>query len=182
MDSRRLAGRRTDRTEHGRTVDGNASQLFNSRASWRHLCEIVGAVRHDPHVDVSAILASAAISAVPAVAVAWWSGHHAGRRAARTAREDRRRDAADKIRNAIWTLHDLVWDVIIEADVDARRVARAMSTIEAHLTRYEDLLPQGADHLKRSAREAMASVFGAPAVAGLHAEAATQPINDPDRY
>lgn len=157
-------------------------RLFNSRASFRHRCEVVGGVGHDPHVNVSTLLASAAISAVPAVAVAWWSGHQAGRRAARTAREDRCRDAADKIRNAIWTLHDLVWDVIIEADVDARRVARAMSTFEAHATRYEDLLPQGAGHFKRSAREAMTSIFGAPAVAGLHARAATQPVNDPDRY
>lgn len=133
-------------------------------------------------MNVSTILASAGISAVPAVAVALWSGHHAGRQAAKTAREDRRRGAADKIRNAVWTLHDLVWDVIIEADVDARRVARAMSTFEAHVARYEDLLPQGATHLRRSAREAITSVFGAPTVAGLHAGAATQPVNDIDRY
>lgn len=133
-------------------------------------------------MNVHTLLASAAISSVPAVAVAWWSGHHAGRQAAKTAREDRRRDAADKIRNGVWMLHDLVWDVIIEADVDARRVARAMSSFEAHVARYEDLLPHGAAHLRRSAREAMTSVFGAPAVAGIHAGAEAQPLNVIDRH
>jgi hypothetical protein len=75
-----------------------------------------------------------------------------------------------------------MWDAIIGEPIRSHRVAQVMRSFETLTTRYEDLLPAGAGHIRLSTRQALGCVFGAPAVAALHAQAGSAPVDVFDRY
>ena len=129
-------------------------------------------------MDVATIVATTGGSALVTILGGWWTTS----RSRAGAREERRRRAAEQIRDAVWSLHDLVWDVLIGEVVRGHRVATAMRAFESLATRYEDLLPDGAGHLRMSTRQAVSHVFGAPAAAALHAQAARSPVGTVDGY
>lgn len=112
--------------------------------------------------------------AVPAAtgAVSWWiGGRDALRRASRAAATERRGQAAAALRGSVQGLHDVLWYRYIGEPVDETAIADAMTAFERVARRHEYLLPAGCRHLRRSAREAMTCVFGAPAVAALRCDA-----------
>lgn len=112
----------------------------------------------------------------------WISGGQASRRAFAAAAAERRRLAASALREALQELHDLLWDAYTGGPVDAGGVADAMTEFERLARRHEDLLPDGAQHLRRSAREAMSCALGAPAAAALHVAARHEPVDAADGY
>ncbi len=133
-------------------------------------------------MDIMTTAITATISATPGALIAAWAGRHAVTQSRRLAREERRRRAAEALRDDVWQLRDLVWDAMIGVPVDGARVARVAARVETTIARFEDLLPDGARHLRRSCREALGNVFGGPGAAGLSAEAAQMPPDPVDRY
>lgn len=79
-------------------------------------------------------------------------------------------------------LHDVMWGRYIGESVEETVIAEAMIAFERLARRNEYLLPAGSGHLRRSAREAMTCVFGAPAVAALHCAACRQSADAFDGY
>jgi len=127
-------------------------------------------------------VAAIAVPVFLAAITGWISGGQASRRAFATAAAERRRLAASALREAVQELHDLLWDAYIGGQVDAASVADAMTEFERLARRHEDLLPNGAQHLRRSAREAMSCALGAPAAAALHVGARHEPVDAAGGY
>jgi hypothetical protein len=133
-------------------------------------------------MDITSTAVTAVISAIPGALIAGWTGGRAITHARRVAREDRRRRAAESLRDTIWELRDLVWGAMIGSPVDNLRVATASAHAETTIKRFEDILPDGARHLRRSCREAVCNVFGGPGAAGLSAHAAHMPTDQLEPY
>jgi len=133
-------------------------------------------------MDITSAAITAAVSAVPGALLAGWAGRRAAIQARQVAREDRRRRAAESLRDTVWALRDLVWAAMIGSPVDSLRVATAAEHAEMTIKRFEDILPDGARHLRRSCREAMSNVFGGPGAAGLSADAAQMPTDTLETY
>jgi hypothetical protein len=129
-------------------------------------------------MDIEGTALATASSVIVGVLLGCFTGWQATRRTRRSAYASRRGDAAEALRDEVWSLRDMVWDASIGTPVDGRRVARTIRAFETRVTRYEDLLPRGSSHLRRSAREAISCAFGSPGGAALWAEAAELPADE----
>jgi hypothetical protein len=99
----------------------------------------------------------------------------------RGAPEDARRRAVDNV------VEDLgaVVAVIEHADVKmptSSQISAVMQKFERQCLRWEPMLPTGARHVRVSARQAMAHLFGAPASGAIDPTAAEKPTHPFDRY
>lgn len=128
------------------------------------------------------VLLAAITAAITAAVTGWISGGQASRRTLKAATLVRRQHAAAALREAAQDLQDLLWDAYTGVPVDAPGIADAMMEFERLARRHEDLLPEGARHLRRSTREAMCCVLGAPAVAALDAHARHEPVDALSSY
>lgn len=133
-------------------------------------------------MNLEALAAAIGLPIFLAAITGWISGGLASRRALAAAASDRRRRATSAMREAIQELHDLLWNAYIGEPADARDVADLMARFEGLVRRHEPLLPDGAGHLRQSAREAMACALGAPAAAALHIHARETPVEELDGY
>jgi hypothetical protein len=132
-------------------------------------------------VTLASVAESVGVASVTALVAPYLTNRFTRKRAARAHADTRRRDAAQHLRGLLSDLHELAWDPV-GRDAQAAEVASAMRSFDRAARTYSQLLPQGAGHLRGSTREAMANVFGPPALSALSGAAASAPMDTPEPY
>ena len=97
----------------------------------------------------------------------------------RRAPEEARRAAVQGLSNDLLLLQTIIEHADVQRSQEAD-ISAAMQRFERESQRWEDQLPEGAEHLRRSVREAMVVCFGAPAIAGIDPRAAGLPADEFD--
>jgi hypothetical protein len=93
-----------------------------------------------------------------------------------------RREVADTLLSRVQSLRTLSWHAACGHNLDPRDVAESANSFELAALNAEGALPQGAVHLRCSAREALANLFGPVGASGLLPQAAFRPLDVIDPY
>lgn len=99
----------------------------------------------------------------------------------RQASRESRRRAVERLNDALASLYELIEHADVQWPYETE-VSAAMQRFDRECRGWQYQLPTAAGHFPRSARQAMAHCFGAPAIVGLDPRAASLPADAFDRH